>query len=703
MAKRTSRDDELSNRPKIRKKLIEMFQDIEKGFADQNTRADDILDYWDMHNCTLGERQFYNGNSKIFVPLIKNAVKARKTRFVNQIFPQSGRYVEVTTENGDIPHATMALAEHYVRRTKLRTQVVPALMTAGDVEGQYSLYVGWQKTDRHVTTRESKPLEIGGLEYPEMGDIETMVNETLTDSAPTVEVIADADLLVMPVAVDSIPECMNIGGSVTVLRRWTKTKIRQMIDDGEFDEEAGESLLSNMAKKDFPGRPDTKKKLADDAGIRQGGSGKYCIGYETWTKLKVDGEMRVCRAYYGGDDQVLGCKLNPYWNDRVPVISTPVDKLPGVFKGKAPIADVMDLQILANDMVNEGADTAHFSAMPIIMTDPEKNPRVGTMVLGLAAVWETNPKDTQFAQFPPLWEKAFEVIGQAKQQIYETLGVNPSMMPQQTGGKQKRNQAEIANEQQVDLLTTADAVTNIEEGVLTPLVQWFIELDHQFRDDPVMIRSFGEMGLRAQMEEIPPIQMNNRYEFRWSGVEAARNAAQVQQQIAGVNVIKAIPPQLYAGHKLNLTPVLTQFVENLFGPRLAPLVFEDMKSQLATPPETENGLLLESFDMPVHEMDDDAKHLQVHQQALGGGDPSGMVRVHIQKHLTQIQMKQQASQQQGQDGGKGLQGAPGGAGPGAAGTPPGAQAGPMRPKGPPGMMHQDQLPAAGAVQMPRKM
>jgi hypothetical protein len=64
---------------------------------------------------------------------------------------------------------------------------------------------------------------------------------------------------------------------------------------------------------------------------------------------------------------------------------------------------VSDLQIFANDTINEGADTAHFSAMPIVMTDPLKNPRVDTMVLGLAAVWDASPNDTKIVEFPELW------------------------------------------------------------------------------------------------------------------------------------------------------------------------------------------------------------------------------------------------------------------------------------------------------------
>ena len=56
------------------------------------------------------------------------------------------------------------------------------------------------------------------------------------------------------------------------------------------------------------------------------------------------------------------------------------------------------------------------------------------------------------------------------------------MLPQSTGAKAgKRNQAEIALEQQVDILTTADAVTVLEESVFTEIIERFAELDAQFR------------------------------------------------------------------------------------------------------------------------------------------------------------------------------------------------------------------------------
>lgn len=699
-AKKTKRDDELSERPAIRKRLLEIFKDVEQGYGDQRERSDGILDYWDMYNCLLGERQFYNGNSQIFVPIVRSAVNARKTRFINQIFPKSGRNVEVITENGEIPFSSMALVENYVRRTKMRTEVMPSLVINGDIEGQYSLYVDWDEVTRHTVSRVTKGVMISGLEHNELGEHEEMVEEEVVDGNPALEVISDPDLLVLPPTVDSIDEALMKGGSVTIIRRWSKAQIRQKIKDKDIVPSMGEALLKSMAKKDGSQSKDVSKENADAAGIRGGSAGKFAMVYESWTHLKVESDIRLCRAYYGGDDRILGCKLNPFWCDLCPVISAPVSKVAGVFKGISPIQPgVMDLQIAANDAMNQAMDNLSYALNPVTLVDPERVSRWESLIIDLGAVWPVGPDGAKTMQFPQVTGHALEVISNCKNEIFQALSVNPAMMPQQTGGKGKRNQAEIANEQQVDILTTADAVTTLEEGILTPTVQRFLWYDHQFREDAVTIRSYGEMGVGLTMERIEPIQVDRRWEMVWYGVEAARNAAQVQQQIAMMNVLKGIPPQSYEGYKLDLAPIIMQLVENGFGPRLAPRVFQDIRKQQGVDPELENDMLAEGFDLPTHTGDDDQKHMQVHLAAMRAGDEQGLVKAHLQKHQMQMAMKAQAQQQGGMPGG------PGGAGPGVAGAPkPGGQvAGPRGNKQPPGAIHPDQMGAAGAVTMPRKM
>ncbi len=687
------RDEELCNDEDIRRECLKIYKDVEKGFSDQWERANSQMDYWDIYHCQLGAKQFYSGNSKIFVPIVHDAVNARKTRFVNQIFPQSGKHIEVTASE-DRPQALMSLLEFYIRKARLRTNVMPALTRNGDVEGQYNVYLRWIRNKRHVAMRVRRQRTLDGMAPIEGDDFEDIQQEEITHQYPCVEVIPDADVLVLPFVSDSIEGALDDGGSVTILRRWSKAKIRKMIRDGEIDQDEGESLIEEMGaiQQDNTNK---KKNVADAAGIKMGSNNKTTAHvYETWASIKVEGDMRLVRMYLGGPDRCISCKLNPYWCDKVPLLSAPVEKIEGSFKGVSKLKFVETVQYAANDAINEGMDSAAYALLPIIMTDPEKNPRVGSMVLNVAAIWETNPKDTSFAQFPQLWKEAFHIVSSAKDQIFQTLGVNPAMMPQQaTAPGKKPNQAQIANEQMVDLLTTADAVTTLEGEILTPMLQWFVWLDHQFREDDITIPTWGEMGVQLKMEQIKPVQMDRRFEFRWFGVEAARSMQQMQQQMAGINVIAKVPPQLMPGKQIDLSPVISAWVDNLFGPRLGALVFRDMKSQLTIEPQIENEILSNGMPVGVHPLDDDPQHIQAHMQAMqqAGGDPTGNFREHIMLHQMQMQKKQQAAmmaQQQAlqppqQEGGSPRGGA-------VSQAPRGGQ-------NPPGQIHQDRMPLA----MPR--
>lgn len=688
-AQTESRDRELADDKPIRDACLKLYPDLEKGFSDQWERANSTMDYWDIYNCELGPKQFYSGNSKIFLPITHDAVEARKTRHVNQIFPQSGKHIEVTASE-DKPTALMSLLEFYIRKAKLRTSVMPPLLRNGDIEGQYNIEISWVRNRRHVAMRvKKKPTVDGmGVEGQEFDDIE---EQEIIHQYPRVEVLPDSDVLIMPFTADSVEDAIDQGGSVTVLKRWSKAKIRQMIRSGEIDKEAGQSLIQGMAAKTSSDTPDKKKNMVDAAGIKSEGGSKSALVYKTWHKIKVDGEHRLVRTYFGGSDRLLSCKLNPFWCDKVPVLSAALEKVDGSIKGKSKIKYVETIQYMANDAVNEGMDSAAYALLPIIMTDPEKNPRVGSMVLNVAAIWETNPKDTQFAQFPQLWKEAFNIVGAAKDQIFQTLGINPAMMPHQvTAPGKKPNQAQIANEQQVDILTTADVVTTLEGEILTPMLQWFIWLDHQFRDKDITVEEFGEMGIQAEMEVIEPIQMDRRFEFRWFGVEAARNAQMIQQKMAGINVLSKIDPKMVPGYEVSLAPIIAEFVESTYGPRMAPRVLKDIRKQLTLDPQFENTVLESGMPLPVHPMDNDQEHLQAHMQAFQEhGDLSGVLREHMMRHTMSMQIKQQAmQQQQAQMLQPHQQQQPGGGGPRAGGTATGP-----RPNGQqmPGAIHADQM------------
>ena len=114
-------------------------------------------------------------------------------------------------------------------------------------------------------------------------------------------------------------------------------------------------------------------------------------------------------------------------------------------------------------------------------------------------------------------------------------------------------------------------------------------------------------------------------------------------------------------------------------------------------PDEENKYLVMGLALPVHELDEDQKHMQEHMQAMENGDPTGAVREHMMLHRfqmekkMQMQLAQMMQMQRGPGGPPGAGGPPGGPRQGAGASPPrGGQ-------GPPGMIHQDRLQDASAA------
>ena len=706
------RDKELATRrrSKIHGDLIEVFSKrVRQGFYDQGKRSDDIKDYWDIYDCVLNNRNFYNGNSNIYVPIVYSAIEAIVTRFVNQIFPQSGRYIDATATDGQVPHAMVALLEHYIRRAKLKTEVLPALIRCGEVEGHYHVFVDWNRYERHVTSRElvkpKIPTGIGQAEGEE--GVPDIIETTLIDEGPGLQVLHDADVVVQPVTACSIDDALHQGGQVTIVRKWTKETVERLIEDGEIMPGPGKDLLEMSKKLRNGDWKDPEKNILDAAGIKE--DSKIFQVYEMYKVLDTDEGARLCSCLYGGYDLILSAKRIKYWNDRCPLLSVPVNKVAGSFKGSPKMAKGIDsLQYHANQVAQQAADSMTYGMLPVFMTDPAKNPRTPTMILNLAAIWEVDPNSTKTVEFPKLWQDGIGMIQADMQMIFQAWGVNPAMLPQQTGRPgAKRNQAEVAMEIQVDLLTTAVGVGVLEEGIMTPFAEHSVDLDHQFRDQDATVRAFGDFGSVVKMEDVPPQQTRTRLNFTWFGVEQARNAAQMQQQIAWLNVARGMEAQLAkAGYILDPAPPLIASAGNIFGWRMGRQVLRDMRQQMSMDAEYENQMLMTGLPAYVHLMDDDAEHIRTHApllQMLEKGTPEyANTWQHIQFHQMQMGQKNQAMMQQ-----RAMQGQPGMGGPPGGGSPgpqPGAQpAGPKLVRGPAGAIPPDQMPRAGAVGMPRKM
>ena len=674
--------------------VVKLYPKIQKCYENKQEQSDNIREYWAIHSANPDDNQQYTGNSKCYIPAVRDAIQARIKRCLAQLFPANHKHVEAVGPTGESPTNVLALLEHYIRKVNLKN-IVRADLIAGDVTGQWNLYVDWKKSYRTVTEIVRKPPIVENVDLQLVDasaeDEERLEEREVVTEGPDIVPICTEDLAVYPPTVDSIEDSI----ASSVILRMSKDKCQQMIDEGVFVGVDAKELVERLGAPDGTReRAKPQKNRTSDAGVSTQGTYKYALIYEVATDLKLDGDRKEpALVYYAGPNLPVGIIKSPWWSGRRPVVSAPIEEITGSFFGISKIEPVKYLQWNLNDFWNMGMDSAQYALLPVIMTDPAKNPQYQSMVMGLAAIWLADPNSTKFAEFPPLWKDSMTLCGGIKQQIYESMDVNEAMLGKMPAGR-KNNQM-VGNLQQEQQVNITDHAKRYEDMILNPLLERMFELDQQFRTEEVTVQAMGEAGVKTMLKPIEPQQFGVTWFFRWLGTSFVVNSQRIQQMIAMMNVLRGIPPQQLAGRRLDVTPILESMVEHVFGPELGPRILIDERNLYTIPPEIENDMLHNGLPVETHPGDDHMKHITAHNEAAKlTTDPTGAYRTHIAMHVKAIQAAMQASmgQQQGQQAGAPGQGMPGGAGPGVAGTPRiGAQPGQPRMQQPPGAVHADAM------------
>ncbi len=680
------------------KKAQELATKIDACFRNKTDQNDRIAEYWNIYNAQPDSNQQYTGNGTRYIPACRDAINARRKRTLSALFPANHKHVDAVGPTGEAPLAQLSLIEHYIRQCNLR-EIVSADLTAGDVTGQWNLYLDWKKSYRTireiikgppiVKTADGENLEIENVIDE---DEEELVEREVITEGPEIVCIATEDVAVYPPTVDRVDKAT----ATAVRLRLTEDAIQRFIEEGVFVGVDAETLLNEMSSTTEKETVTPPKRRTSDAYIKTEGTYKYCLVYEIHTDMKLDGDRKEpVYVYTVGNEFVLGIIRNPDWSGHRPLISHPIDKLTGSFFGVSKIEPVKYLQWDLNDFWNMGMDSAQYGLLPIVMTDPAKQPQYASMTMGLAAVWLTDPNSTKFQTFPAIYEKAVGFCQAIKSQIWESMDVNEAMMGKMPAGR--KNQGMVGQMQQEQQTNILDHAKNYEDNILTPLVERVMELDRQFRTESLTITTMGDVGAHAAVTDLEPQQFDITYSYRWIGTSFQMTMQRIQQGISWMNVLRGIPPQQLNGLTLDVTPIVKMGTEAIFGADMCQHILVDQRGMYTVPAKQENIILHNGMAVDVHEGDDDIEHMTEHNEAaVTSGDPHGYYRQHIADHLKALQIKRQKQMAQQQPPGQ--PGIPGGQmggqpQPGVAGAPrSGAMTSVPRPQQPPGALREEQMP-----------
>lgn len=228
-----------------------LYPKIQKCFENKQQQSDWIEEYWNIYNARPDENQQYTGNSQCYIPAVRDSINARCKRTLAALFPANYKHVDAVGPTAETPFAQVSLLEHYIRKTNLK-DVVRADLLAGDVTGQWNLYIDWMRTKRQVTELVQKPPILENVETGVEVDDVTVDEEWETeeveviDEGPDIVPFATDDLAVYP------PTCNDIErATATAIRlRLSKEAVQQFVDEGVFVGPDVDEIMDNLNEPD---------------------------------------------------------------------------------------------------------------------------------------------------------------------------------------------------------------------------------------------------------------------------------------------------------------------------------------------------------------------------------------------------------------------------------------------------------------------
>lgn len=297
----------------------------------------------------------------------------------------------------------------------------------------------------------------------------------------------------------------------------------------------------------------------------------------------------------GGGD-VVEVIRNPYFHQRPPYVCARSNIMPGVFYGYGSGKTVEPFQLLANDFANQTNDVGQYGLNPVTVINP-------ALMMGkpppLAPGATFYANDVQAAlnfQRPDVEQLQY---GFQFLQMYTSMGSEyggaPPVMQGQRGAKTATSTQILQKNAQNPI---QDLVEDIENDVMTPMLQMAFKNAQQFRDKTVMAAVAGKSI------EVTKAQLAIDAELRWmASSQAANNQLRAQQASQFIPMVANLYQLLtMQGHQVNFVPLLrhvyidglgfrdfNQFIPTADQPPVPPMMQAQMAQGGMPPGEAQDG------------------------------------------------------------------------------------------------------------------
>ena len=545
---------------------------IKKLFEDKFKANANISRYWRIFNADRDVNHTYTGISQSYTPEVRAATSIICENVMASLFSDILKHVTVTSfEDAAVNNDITSLMEHYIKTSNLEAMCF-SILKSGVVTGQVCAKVEWfvDKVKSNGTA----------IEFDDVTGESSIVDAEVVNvvQRPMLREIMVEDLVVYPATSSSINNaqivCHRDYIHLEQLKEMIKTNhINNVnISDAERVYKNNSQIISSNEFAHILNR-------IKDNGMTEVSIGDVMPLYVEY--FKCDGWSYI--AYWTDSGVLLGIVKNPLDSKKIPIISYALEMTEGSFFGTSKYSTVDTLQYQLNDNTDKLQDFFHFNLYPVTKVDPTACPYYATLTYSPGVVWPVPPN--AISQDPPTYVDSNLIVSiqQAKQEIKEKMGITELLAGTATQGR--KTNALIGALERTGNTTVAGYSRKFELNFLTPLMQMWFELDCQYRDESITAVNLGSTGVLSSLKDISVFDTPDKFIIEWSGLNNASTMQRIQQQIAAVNVLQGIPPQLYAGYRLNLIPLIQNMVDSAFGVTQGAQVFINLEAEMQANPQ----------------------------------------------------------------------------------------------------------------------
>lgn len=365
--------------------------------------------------------------------------------------------------------------------------------------------------------------------------------------------------------------------------------------------------------------------------------------------IEGDGNWVPCVGCIANNGTVIRLARNPFWFQKAPyVVGRYVQWPTQNFYGLSLSDRIRSLCRWQTDVANQTMDSLVYALAPIAIIDPALAGDPTSFVMQPGARWFGNPAGIDFKMMTDVSGVGWQGMSQVRNMIAQFSDNSTGIAPQLTGKARSATQAsfvdrEVSKDLRVSMLAE-------EADVTVPMCHMTHSMLRQYQTEQMQILSQGPEKGSWITKSVDIERLEGEVDFEWFGSSIMeKNAVRSQQLMSCFQLAtqSAMLPGMQG--KVDFPGLFMRIMKESFDlDRLEDFMI-DVRTSLTVDPETENIALLEDMEVPIHNGDDDAEHMKIHDEAFDKAKNQQQklnVLKHNEKHRMQKQAKDQLAQLQ---------------------------------------------------------